>query len=96
MSRFVEVSHQLTGYLESIIRSELPQMSIITPNNPSERGCQISMMVENGKSVYEALVNKNIVCDWREPNVLRIAPTPLYNTYSEAFKFVQILKNILN
>ena len=96
MNRFLEASHNLTGFLEFLILSELPQISIITPSNPNERGCQLSLVIKNGKSVYEALVKKNVVCDWREPDVLRIAPTPLYNTYTEVFDFIQILKNIIN
>ncbi len=96
MDRFVEESHKLTGYLESLIMSELPQISIVTPNDPNQRGCQLSLLTKNGKSVYETLVNKNVVCDWREPDVLRIAPTPLYNTYKEILQFTQILKTILN
>jgi kynureninase len=96
MDRFVEESHKLTGYLESLIMSELPQISIVTPNDPNQRGCQLSLVTKNGKSVYETLVNKNVVCDWREPDVLRIAPTPLYNTYKEILQFTQILKTILN
>ena len=96
MDRFVQESQKLTGYLESLIISELPQISIVTPKDPNQRGCQLSLLTQNGKSVYEMLVNKNVICDWREPDVLRIAPTPLYNTYKEILQFTQILKNILN
>ncbi len=96
MHNFIEASHNLTGYLESLINHELPIIEIITPTDTEQRGCQLSLTSPNGKYVYDALTDQNVVCDWREPNVFRIAPTPLYNTYSDVFELVQILKEYSN
>ncbi len=96
MDAFIDASHNLTGFLESLITQELPMISIITPTDPTQRGCQLSLTAPNGKVVYDALTDHNVVCDWREPDVFRIAPTPLYNSYSDVYALVQILKNILN
>ncbi len=71
-------------------------IEIITPRNEKEHGCQVSiLMLEKGKEVFESLKNNSVVVDWREPNVIRLAPTPLYNTFEDVYKFGQIIKNIL-
>ncbi len=88
-----EKSIQLTGYMEFLLRqiTHLP-FEIITPSEPSRRGCQLSMLFhERGKEVFEALTQSGIVADWREPNVIRIAPVPLYNTYEDCYKFYEVL-----
>ena len=95
MESFIKASHNLTGYLESLITQEFSMINIITPTDPEQRGCQLSLTTPNGKDAYDALTDHNVVCDWREPNVFRIAPTPLYNTYSDVYELVQILKSIL-
>ena len=60
------------------------------------RGCQISIHVkENGRQLFETLTNAGVICDWREPDVIRIAPFPLYNKYIEVFDFIVILKSFL-
>jgi kynureninase len=70
--------------------------SILTPQQPSERGCQISIaMHKNGKAHFEALTKQGVMTDWREPNVIRIAPVPMYNSFEELFVFASILENIL-
>jgi len=62
-----------------------------------EKGCQVSMlMLEKGAAVFEALKQHGVLADWREPNVIRVAPVPLYNTFSDVFTFGQIVKAILN
>lgn len=84
----------LTGFLEFIIRSDFNEsIEIITPGNPSERGCQLSLFIKNGigKKVYDFLVKHSILVDWREPNVIRVAPVPLYNTFEDVFRFGDIL-----
>ena len=93
MNNFIKASQQLTGYLETLINTILPKIEIITPKKQKERGCQLSMIIEEGKEVQKYLESKNVVCDWREPDVIRIAPNPLYNTFSEVFQFVSLLKN---
>lgn len=95
MNAFIECSRKLTGYLESLITELLPMVQILTPIDPEQRGCQLSLSTPNGKEVYDALAEQNVVCDWREPGVFRIAPTPLYNSYSDVFELVRIMKSIL-
>jgi kynureninase len=86
----------LTGYLEHLL-NELNKtgeyFSILTPKNPNERGCQLSIfMKQNGKQVFNALTKAGVIADWREPNVIRVAPVPLYNTFEDVFRFYEIFK----
>jgi kynureninase len=72
-------------------------IQVITPRDEKEKGCQVSMlMLEKGKEVFEALKQHGVLADWREPNVIRVAPVPLYNTFSDVFTFGEIVKAILN
>lgn len=90
-------SIKLTGFLEEMLTTEevlKKNLSIITPSNPNERGCQLSLFLTNsGKEVFNFLINRGVVLDWREPNVMRVAPVPLYNSFSEVYEFVEILKS---
>jgi kynureninase len=71
-------------------------IELITPTNENEHGCQVSMlMLENGKHIFDILRKNSVVADWREPNVIRIAPVPLYNKYEDVYTFGQIIKNAL-
>ena len=71
-------------------------VEIITPRNEREHGCQISLfMMEKGKEIFESLKSTSVIVDWREPNVIRLAPTPLYNTFEDVFRFGEIIKNML-
>ena len=93
-------STKLTGFLDYLLREQCDdQISIITPSRIEERGSQLSLTLRKqqnpGKYVQDKLTDAGIVCDWREPNVIRVSPVPLYNTYSEVFKFVNILHSIL-
>ena len=75
---------------------EFEEIEIITPKSVEERGCQVSMYVnKNGRDLFDSLTNHGVVADWREPNVIRIAPVPLYNTFEELGLFSQILKAVL-
>jgi kynureninase len=90
-------SVQLTNYLEHLI-NEIPgdRIKIITPKNPKDRGCQLSLAVKNAdKSLFEAISARGVIADWREPDVIRVAPTPLYNSYADCWNFVQILSSEL-
>ena len=70
-------------------------IEIITPRHDKERGCQVSLlMLEKGKEVFDALKQHGVLADWREPNVIRVAPVPLYNTFMDVFTFGQIVKAI--
>ena len=92
-------SEQLTGYLEYLIellggKSEI--LEIITPKNPEERGCQLSLLIhKGGKAVFEEWYSQGVVGDWRNPNVIRLAPTPLYTSFMDVFRFGQILEKSL-
>ncbi|HMI68022.1 MAG TPA: kynureninase [Cyclobacteriaceae bacterium] len=87
----------LTGYLEFLLNEmRSDQFHIITPSNPGERGCQVSiLMKQNGKKVFNTLTKDGVVADWREPDVIRVAPVPLYNTFEEVYRFAEIFKNAL-
>ena len=80
-------SEQLTGRLESLILSlGLPatRLEIITPRDPAQRGCQLSVLVhERGRELFDFLAAQGIIADWREPNVIRLAPVPLYNSFED-------------
>ena len=91
-------SEKLTAYLEWLLRQELGRdIGILTPRDTDRRGCQLSLVLRSGagRSVYERLEASGVVCDWREPNVIRIAPVPLYNSYLDAFEFVRRLRQCL-
>ncbi|MCL4106446.1 UNVERIFIED_CONTAM: hypothetical protein GTU68_030404 [Idotea baltica] len=88
----------LTGYLEYLLETlSNDSLEIITPNLQSARGCQLSILLKKGdKQIHDKLIEKGIVADWRNPNVIRVAPAPLYNTYVDVWKFVESLKAIIN
>ena len=94
-----EKSLRLTGYLEWLLRRELAgSVEILTPEDPGRRGCQLSLRVKaagRGRAVLEKLEESGVACDWREPDVIRVAPVPLYNRFEEAFRFAEILRNAL-
>jgi len=97
MKNLFEKSKRLTSYLEFLLREiHDERISIITPSNPEERGCQLSIRVKNSdKSLFKAITDKGVVADWREPDVIRVAPVPLYNTFTDVYKFARILKDCL-
>jgi kynureninase len=86
-------STKLTGYLEFLL-TEIgsKKISVITPRDPNDRGCQLSILAhQHPKELHEELVAAGVKCDFREPNVIRVAPTPLYNTFHEVWRFAKIL-----
>ncbi|ARN70280.1 kynureninase [Nonlabens tegetincola] len=87
-------SIQLTNYLEFLLTQiNSDRISIITPTQSNQRGCQLSLAVKNAdKSLFESISARGVIADWREPDVIRIAPVPLYNNYEDCWKFVNILK----
>lgn len=90
-----EVSKQNSLKLFSALAS-FPPIKVITPTDPDQRGCQVSMFVEkDGRKVFEQLSNAGVIADWREPNVIRIAPVPLYNTMEDMERFESILSGAL-
>lgn len=92
-------SEQLTAYLQELIDaipSAATALRIITPRDPSSRGCQISLAVlDRPRELHAALSASGVVCDFREPNVIRVAPVPLYNTFHDCWRFATILKTHL-
>jgi kynureninase len=97
MKALVGKSRLLTGYLEYLINSlGSERIQIITPKQPDARGAQLSIRVLNSdRTLFKAISDRGVIADWREPDVIRIAPTPLYNSYKDVFDFVQILKKEL-
>ncbi|WP_163833672.1 kynureninase [Spartinivicinus ruber] len=92
-------SIKLTGYLVFLLSQLADAISIITPKHPVRRGCQLSLKCcvphLTGKQLFEQLDLQAVTTDWREPNVIRVAPVPLYNSYYDVYQFVQILKSIV-
>jgi len=98
MTKLLEKSKKLTGYFEFLLK-ELGDdiIRIITPKNPDERGCQLSIQVLNAdKSLHNRLTEAGIISDWREPDVIRCAPVPLYNSFEDVYLMVEKMKAILN
>jgi len=100
MDALQEKSRLLTGFLffllEEINKEADHPIEVITPSNENERGCQVSILVERkGKEVFDELLKHGVLADWREPNVIRIAPVPLYNTFEEVWQFANIFNKIL-
>jgi kynureninase len=97
MEALREKSVKLTGYLETLI-GEIgdERISIITPRDAESRGCQLSIRVNGGdRSLHERLVERGVSADWREPDVIRVAPVPLYNSFADVYRFAEILKECL-
>jgi len=86
-------SMKLTGYLEFLLNNNASKrFTVITPNSANERGCQLSILVhQHPKELHNELIAAGVKCDFREPNVIRVAPTPLYNTFHEVWRFARIL-----
>ncbi len=93
MENLRKKSITLTGYLEFLLKdsSFAPNLKILTPGSADERGCQLSLyFLKNGRNVYDFLTHNGVMLDWREPNVMRAAPAPLYNTFEDVFRFVKL------
>lgn len=98
MEKLREKSILLTNYLEFIINyindNKKSFLEIITPKNPKERGCQLSIIAHGyGRDLFEELSRNHVVVDWREPNVIRVAPVPFYNSFEDVFELGRILNN---
>jgi kynureninase len=97
MPRLVEKSRRLTAYLDWLIRSRLDDtLDIVTPNDPAQRGAQLSVRVragrEAGRALFEYLEKSGVIGDWREPDVIRLSPTPLYNRYTDCLGAVEAIE----
>ena len=94
MSSLVTKSKKLTSYLVFLLNQiSTDRINIITPE---QRGCQISISVKNGnKDLFDEITKKGVIADWREPDVIRVAPVPLYNSFLDVYNFYKVLEDIL-
>jgi kynureninase len=96
----VKKGQELSDYLIFIIddlnsKFSEPIIKVLTPRNEKEKGCQVSiLMLQKGKEVYDALTKNGVFADWREPDVIRVAPAPLYNSFEEVWRFGEILREV--
>ncbi|MBM3416248.1 MAG: kynureninase [Bacteroidetes bacterium] len=92
----------LSGYLHFVLNDinssqNEKLIEIITPANENERGCQVSMlMLKNGKDIFTELTARGVIADWREPNVIRVAPVPLYNSFEDIYRFGCIVNELIS
>lgn len=97
MDALIEKRNKITSYLEFILqeidKEADSSFEIITPSNPSERASQLSVLLHGeGRSLFDYLMENGVIVDWREPNVIRLAPVPLYCSFEDMYNFGQILK----
>jgi len=97
MDQIISKSRLITGYLEFLILGlGNKNIEIITPKQAEERGAQLSIrVIHSDRSLFEKMSNKGVIADWREPDVIRIAPAPLYNSFQDVYRFVEILREAL-
>jgi kynureninase len=102
MDRIGEKRDLMTAYMEFVIdtisaqNSDRVQFEIITPRDKTKRGAQLSIMAKGqGKALFDVLSAEGVVADWREPNVIRIAPAPLYNSFEDCYWFGQLLEKAI-
>ena len=97
MDALVKKSKKLTGFFEYLVNEIASDtIKIITPTNPNERGCQLSLQVKNAdKNLHKKLTENNIITDWREPDVIRCAPVPMYTSFEDVYHMVTILECLL-
>jgi kynureninase len=93
-------SETLTAYLEYLLHARCgDHIAILTPGEPARRGCQLSLCARSdrlpGQEMFRRLQAAGVACDWREPDVIRVAPTPLYNTFEDVYRFVEVLNSLL-
>ena len=90
----------LTAYLEYVINDVNSRVSIdleiITPKENNKRGAQLSVLAQGmGKDLFDKITEEGVIADWREPNVIRMAPVPMYNSFEDVYRFGEILYNTL-
>ncbi|HET8765075.1 MAG TPA: kynureninase [Rhodanobacter sp.] len=98
MPALAEKSRQLTGYLEWLVDTQLADvLEVVTPRAPAQRGAQLSLRVragrEQGRALFEHLIAHGIIGDWREPDVIRVAPAPLYNSHADCLAFATSVRD---
>jgi kynureninase len=97
MDRLRTKSELLTGFLDRALREEFGDwVEILTPADPARRGCQLSVRVKrDARKAFAALLDRGVVCDWREPDVIRLAPVPLYNQFADVVRCLELLTGVL-
>jgi kynureninase len=90
-----EKSERLTGFMDRLIGLWCPSVRRVTPAEPQERGCQISLLAPGGRETLRALLRAGVVVDFREPDVIRAAPAPLYNSFHDVWRFAATLRGVL-
>ena len=97
INNLIKKSQELTGFLEYLLLDlKSKKIEILTPSEIESRGCQISIKINNPSfDFHEKLTDLGVITDWRDPNVIRCAPTPLYNSFQDVFEFVQKLKTLI-
>jgi len=101
MSVLRRKSEKLTAFLEFVLRDveaavENTRFEIITPMRVEERGCQLSVLMHGqGKPFFDKLTAAGVIADWREPNVIRLTPIPLYNSFEDVFRLGEIMKSLI-
>ena len=102
MPKLIEKSRKLTNFMEFVfndisVRYDNCNFEIITPKEERYRGCQLSVLMHGqGKEMFDYITKEGVIADWREPNVIRLAPVPLYNSFEDIFKLGQIIENALS
>lgn len=94
-------AQKLTGYLEYVLKRVAEdtgrEMKVLTPTAPSQRGCQLSVVIPGlGRQMFEKISARGVIADWREPAVIRLAPVPLYNSFGDVYQFGKILKEVID
>lgn len=97
MERLTAKSRRLTGYLEWLLHTTgNERITIITPTDPTARGCQLSIRVAGAdKGLYDRISTRGVVADWREPDVIRVAPVPMYNSFEDVYRFAELVRDSL-
>jgi len=99
LQRLRAKSVALTDYLDGLLRPLSPAVSVLTPSDSGRRGCQLSLRIAGGaargRSVFDGLTARGVVCDWRFPDVIRVAPVPLYNRFEDTWRFADALTQAL-
>jgi kynureninase len=101
MSNLIKKGKALSEYLLYVLKDINSLFSekiieVITPNEENQRGCQVSMLMhKDGKKIFETLIQQGVIADWREPNVIRVAPVPLYNRFEDIYLFGEVIRNTL-
>ena len=97
IDRLRRKSVSLTGYLEFLLdRSSSEHFEILTPRDSERRGAQFSVRIKSGgRSICDRLIEEGVICDWREPDILRVAPVPLYNSYQDVYQFAQRFREMI-